>query len=500
MNKTVSRRQFTRALIGLAAAGCRCGERRNRGELILGTSDDRGTIDPARLVAWDWTPASQAFETLVARDHNGRLTGVLAEITDRLDPLSWRFRLQEGVRFHDGSQLKAGVVRDSLLRSSRISGSQQRIQFDEIKIEDARTMLVRTNKPFSPLLHYLAYMNFAIVHGEGTSMSGTGPFRLARYERERFAEMERNDLYWRPRPTIQRLKFRNIPDAGTRLLALQSGGIDAMRAVPLPEASRGIQSIRIFTGPGRHTHYLAFNRSAGPWIAQFNNRDFRRAMNLAIDRRALLHAVLSSMAIEAAAPVPPWWDSAVTVPAIAHDPDEARRILTAGGERIRFRYIYSPAWLPQNTAMAELIQAQLADAGVDLELILMDWGASNAAERNGRTDLRHRGLTWAVGGSYYGLRSGFHSSMSARASIHFSNDVVDRELDRWEEANSDEDMKKCSGAIQQIIASEHAFVPLYYEHEVIAIGPRIGEPGAFAQPSLDTYPVDLTAVTLDGTV
>jgi peptide/nickel transport system substrate-binding protein len=388
-------------------------------------------------------------------------------------------------------------VRDSLLRSVRINGSQQRLEFDEIRTEGPATVVAKTRRPFFPLLHYLAYINFAIVRGEGASMVGTGPFRLMRYERERFAEMERHELYWGLRPAFRRLKFRNIPDADTRLLALQSGGIDAMRAVPLPDASRGLRSVRIFTGPGRHTHYLAFNRSAGPWKEHFNRHDVRMAIGMAIDRKSLLKAVLSSMAGEAASPVPPWWDFAPAPASIPHDPEGARRILTEGGQRIRLRYIYAPAWLPQNTLMAELIQAQLADAGVDLQLIPMDWAAANAAERNGATDLRHRGLTWAVGGAYYGLRSGFHSSMSARASIHFSNSLVDHEVARWEQAATDSDASECAAAVQQIVGKEHAFVPLYFEHEVIAVGPRIGNPGGFATPSPDTYPVDLGAVTLE---
>jgi peptide/nickel transport system substrate-binding protein len=400
------------------------------------------------------------------------------------------------VRFHDGSVVDAATVSQSLLRSAGINGSQQRIDFDEIRPEDERSVLVRTRRPFSPLLHYFAYINFAIVRENGNSLVGTGPFCLTRYERERFAEMKRNDLYWGARPTFHNLRFRHIPDANTRLLALQSGGIDAMRSVPLAEASRGIRSVRIFTGPGRHTHYLAFNRSAGPLQAACDTVDFRRAINLAIDRKGLLKAILSSIGVEASSPVPPWWDLNEQPDAIPYDPVEARKILLASGARRRLRYIYSADWLPQNTVMAEFIQAQLADVGVDLELIPMDWGAANAAERNGRTDLRHRGLTWAVGGSHYGIRSGFHSSMSARASIHFSSSIVDRELQHWEESLEDSAPKRCGAIIQHEIANEYAFVPLYHEHEVIAVGPRIGEAGGFAKPSPDTYPVDLAAVTL----
>jgi ABC-type transport system substrate-binding protein len=148
--------------------------------------------------------------------------------------------------------------------------------------------------------------------------------------------------------------------------------------------------------------------------------------------------------------------------------------------------------------MAEFLQAQLAEVGIALELIPMDWGASNAAEREGGTDVRHRGLTWAVGGSYYGIRSGFHSSMSARASIHFSSDFVDHELEQWEKASPDTGTGDRIAGIEREIAREHAFVPLYFEREVIAVGPRIADAGGFATPMPDTYPVDLSGVTLQG--
>jgi ABC-type transport system substrate-binding protein len=136
--------------------------------------------------------------------------------------------------------------------------------------------------------------------------------------------------------------------------------------------------------------------------------------------------------------------------------------------------------------MAELLQAQCARAGIGLRLHPADWPAANAAEREGQADLRHRGLTLAVGGTYFALWTAFSSKRTARASIHFQDETIDSLLRSSESAA---DPSAPLAAVQNRVYQQHAFVPLLYEHELFAVRRDLQ---GFPPPHPFIYPLDLS--------
>ena len=190
------------------------------------------------------------------------------------------------------------------------------------------------------------------------------------------------------------------------------------------------------SGPGRHTHFLGFNMSWSPWRSEFLEPRFRQAFNCALDRTAILR-LFEGVGQEAGGTVPPWMPASLALPPYPHDLRTAGELLDASGwlrregsrykngRRLELRFFYHPTWMPQSQSMAELLQAQCARAGIGLRLHPADWPAANAAEREGQADLRHRGLTLAVGGTYFALWTAFSSKRTARASIHFQDETID---------------------------------------------------------------------------
>ena len=448
----------------------------------------------------DWTACSQIYETLVVRGRLGQLQPGLALRWERTDPETWQFYLRPGARFHDGSPCDAFAVAQSLARAAGLRTSGQPVEFAAIHPYREFVELT-TRTPFSPLPEYLAYLNFAITKAaKGAAPLGTGAFRFVSYQREREFVVE---------SAYRRVRFRCIPDSATRLLSLEAGEIDAMRAVPPAELVRPQTAVRFLPGPGRHTHYLGFNRSAGVWREEFADIRVRRAFDLALDRQALVQGPLHGTAIPASSPVPPWRPFRRDAAQASYDPaaalhlfaeagwhrDPASGWLKKNGKICRVNYVFAPAWLPQNTLMAEWIQASLHRVGVAVELHPLDWSAARAAERSGFAHLRHRGLTWAVGGTHFGLYTGFHSQLTGLASIHHPNAAIDAGFDRWNHAASAGEQESAAASIQATIAHEVPFLPLYYERETVAVHPRFLEPARFFAPHPDTYPQTLATTT-----
>jgi peptide/nickel transport system substrate-binding protein len=478
-----------------ACAGCRAGKRPSS-QLVLSLAEDRGEVDPAKVIAQDWTPLAQVYETLVVRRMDGGIGPCLATSWWRIDDVTWEFELRPGVVFHDGSALDARSAAESVTRAASTRASGQEVDLASVDTPGSRTLRIATVRPFAPLLDFLAYINFSIISPQ---RHGTGPFRMRSYRREDQATVVRNERYWGPKPPFSELLFRFIPDAQTRLLALEAGELDALRAVPtadLPRLKR-TPSLTVTSGPGRHTHFLGFNMSWSPWRSEFLDPRFRQAFNSTVNRKEILR-LFEGIGEEAASAVPPWMPSVLKLPPYHHDLRAAGELLDAcgwlrkegarykHGKRLELRFVYHPTWMPQSQAMAELLQAQCARVGIGLSLHPADWPAANAAEREGQADLRHRGLTFAVGGTYFALWTAFSSTRTPRASIHCQDERIDALLRSSESAP---DPSQYLAEVQSRVYQQHACVPLLYEHELFASRRDLD---GFPSPHPYIYPLDLS--------
>jgi peptide/nickel transport system substrate-binding protein len=466
----------------ILAVTARPGPGRPAGFLVLGIAEDRRSLDPAYASDIDWTPTAQICETLVVSNPGGPLRPGLAVSWARIGDRKWRFELLHGVRFQDGASFDAAAARLSLLRAMRIQANALLFRFRSIDTPDDHTLEITTEQPFAPLPEYLSYINFAIVSPGSIAKGddavalhpvGTGPFWLQSYIPSQSAVLARNEQYWGGAPRAAGVLYRVIPDPLTRLLALESGQIDAMRSVPLPEIPRlrGTSHIRVLTGPGRHVHHLTFNRAGSPLRRYFDDVRVRRAFNYAVDREALIEAVLNGAGAAANGPVPSWMEEAAALPDIPHNPELARRLLAEAGwpRGTRVRYVFSPGWLPQNEALAELLEAQFQSAGINLALVPMEFGGAAAAEQAGSADLRHRGITLTIGGAFSALWTRYDSINSALTSVHYANREVDGLFTQAENASDAKTLFEPIRRIQEIVSRDAADVPLFYEYDVVAL-------------------------------
>jgi peptide/nickel transport system substrate-binding protein len=486
--------------------------------LILATSRDAGTFDPAVIVPQEWTPLSQIYETLVEWDfRNNRLTPKLAVEWKRTDDLTWIFNLRRNVKFHDGTDLDAEAAKFSLERFLQIRKNWQGLNLESIAAIDSHVLQIKTREPFAALPDYLAYLNAAMVSPSAVRQFGadfannpigTGAFKLTAYRPQQDSELSRFEDYWGEKPLLEKVIFRYLPDVQTQILALETGEIDACRNIHSAEIERFRRTVNftVQTGAGRHTHHLVFNRKQSRFRAEFDDARFRRAFNLAINRRELVELTLNGIGKPAASAVPPWFGLPETELETAFDLEKSRRlfaetgwtdsnndgILDKNGRNLELKFVYSPTWYPQNAAMAEVLQYQLKKVGVELVLQPLEWGAAQTAERSGVADLRHRGITFAVGGVQYGLWSAYHSTNGAFKSVHFNNPQVDDLLVKAKTAPDAKNASKHLADVGAILQTEFPDVPLYFDEEVIVQNKRVA--GNLLQTHPAIYPLDLKGI------
>ena len=371
------------------------------------------------LVLWDLSSADKA-STLVA--------GLAAEWrADAKDRTRWTFRLREGVRFHDGSAFNAQAAvwnLDKLLNNAAPQydprqAAQGRARIPTIKSYralDDRTLEVVTTEPDALLPFGLAWIVMsspAQWEKVGKSWdaflkapSGTGPWKLDKYTPRERAELVPNKEYWNKArvPKADRLVLMPVPDASARVAALRSGQVDWIEAPP-PDALPSLRAtgFQVTSNVYPHVWPWHFSRVEGsPW----NDVRVRKAANLAIDR-ASMKKLLGDMMVEARGMVPPnspWFGNPAFE--VKYDLAEARRLMKEAGyskeKPLALKAIISTSGSGQMQPllMNEFIQQNLAEAGIKVELEVVEWNALLANWRAGAKDATTRGAA-STNSSYF---------------------------------------------------------------------------------------------------
>jgi len=278
------------------------------------------------------------------------------------------------------------------------------------KIDDY-TVKITLTKPEAPFLSNLA-MQFAGVQSKEYAIAmlkagtpekidqeplGTGPFMLVQYQKDAIIRYKAFPQYWQGAAKIDDLIFSITPDASVRWAKLQKGECHVM-PYPNPadlDAIRKDANVQVLEQPGLNIGYLAYNTTKKP----FDDVRVRKAINMAIDKKAIVAAVYLSTGIPATNPIPPTqWSYNKSIKDDAFDPAAAKKALAAAGYPNGFTTDLwaMPVQRPYNPnakRIAELMQADLAKIGVKAEIKSFEWGEYRKRMQNGEHQMGMMGWT-----------------------------------------------------------------------------------------------------------
>ncbi len=276
---------------------------RGAAETVLRVCDDiqdPRTLDPQKEFSEkNHILLQQINEGLVRFDPAGNIEPALAVSWERTSPTVVRFKLREGVSFHDGEPFDAEAVRFSVKRildpATGFPGLSFINTIVEARVVDARTVDVVTSIPDGILMRRLAFQvpmvppGYTVKKGTAAFIDeaiGTGPFRFARWERGKQIVLEANPDYWdKGYPKAGRLVFRFIPE-DKQVAALLAGDIDILTSLPGTRTFdvQDNAATRVLKKPTFYTIVGNFNTARKP----FADKRLREAVNLAVDRDALV--------------------------------------------------------------------------------------------------------------------------------------------------------------------------------------------------------------------
>lgn len=276
-------------------------------EIIIGVTAEPQNWDPIDTFLLDWsTVANSVFEGLMERDLNLELKPGLAESYEYLDDKTLEFKLREGIEFHNGEPFNAEAVKfsfDRLLGEEGQKGPQYSnyTSIDSVKVIDDYTVQLLLKTPDPVLLTKLAGYGAVIVppkyvQEEGdenfnNNPVGTGPFKMTEYKRDQTIVLEKNDKYWKEGlPKLDKVTFKVIPEASTRIAELQTGKIDIMKRVEVAQADavKDTGFLELMDVGTPTVYSLRFDTAQKP----VDDVRVRQAINYAIDKQAILDEIL----------------------------------------------------------------------------------------------------------------------------------------------------------------------------------------------------------------
>jgi peptide/nickel transport system substrate-binding protein len=384
---------------------------------FLGGAPHAQTPDPARtlVVAVPSDPAGiepganraepigsevilNVFDTLVAwtAPDFSKVEGRLATSwTVSPDGRDFTFQLRPGVKFHDDTPFDAEAVKFSLERTKAANPFTQATfgLIREIAVVSPGTVRISLTEPYPAFLSILAQPQSAIVSPSavrrlgdqfGANPVGTGPFIFRSRQADTNVVLDANAAYFRGAPKLSRLIYRIIPDASTRRLEIENGGVDVVQqagqlaAIPAEtvQALKGNRNITILEAPSQIIRQLEFNNSKtdGP---------------LADD--GLLQGVFGNTADRVYGPLTSnsWaFNPKIKDLSPKYDPALSKRLLAEAG--VRPGQISVPLYTFQGAlwgAVATFIQANLADVGITLRIQQTEFPALRALHTGGQFDI-----------------------------------------------------------------------------------------------------------------
>jgi len=276
---------------------------------------------------------------------------------------------------------------------------------------DDHTVRVTLNEPEAPFLSDLA-MEFAAIQSKeyadamrkaGTPEKidqepiGTGPYFLLQYQKDAVIRYRAFADYWDGKAKIDDLVFSITPDAAVRWAKLQKGECHVM-PYPNPadlDAMRRTPGVEVLEQPGLNIGYLAYNTTRKP----FDDVRVRKALNMAINKKAIIDAVYLSTGVAAKNPIPPsMWSYNDDIMDDPFDPAAAKKLLSDAGYPNGFTTDLwaMPVQRPYNPnarRIAELMQADLAKISVTAEIRSFEWGEYRKRAQNGEHMMAQLGWT-----------------------------------------------------------------------------------------------------------
>lgn len=472
--------------LALAATGAA-----NAQHLRVGLQEDPDVLDPHRA------------RTYVGRIVFTSLCDKLIDINPKLEfvpqlATSWSwsddnktltFKLRDDVTFHDGTRFDGAAAAANIERARTLPESLRKSELSSVEkaeAPDATTLVLTLKQPDATLLAQLSDRAGMMLSPKafgtgdmadfGRAPVCSGPYKFAsrvqndRIVLDKFAEHRDAAKYH-----FERISYLPIPDTTVRLANLRAGDIDILERMNPSDAAqvKGDANLQFEPVAGLGWLRLTFNtnngdRAKGP---MGTDKRVRQAFQLALDREVINEVVGGGIFDPAQQPFPPaspfYSDK---FPLVKRDVAKARALLKeAGHDRVRVEFLFGNN--TTSAAIAEMIQAMVAEAGFDLALRPTEFAAMQKEAQGGNFDIMMIGWSGRVDPD-----GNIHTFVTCKGALNdgrYCNPAVDKLLDEARTVPATEPRKALYDQAQVVLQDELPAMYVYYQPWPFALGKKV---------------------------
>ena len=416
------------------------------------------------------------FNSLVTLDTDLNIVPDLAESWEILDHGKvYVFRLRRGVKFHEGGDFNAEVVRWNYQRimdpSEKTFVAPSFAIVEAVDVLDTHTVKFTLKHPSRTLLPVMAVDRVGFLQMSPASYQkwgreevrlhpdGTGPFKLARWDPNQVVVLDKNPQYFKPGlPYLDRIEFRVMKEGVTRATALRTAEVDFANYIPREHVERLVKdpNLQVFRGKDMQRVQSFFNLLK----PMFQDVRVRQALlGYGIDREAIVKTALLGQGQPLWSFVPPGGKDHIDFGEIyPYNPDKAKALLKEAGfgDRNRLHYtIMTHSAEPALPTIATIMKTQLAKLGVDVTVEVLDRPVFLRRLTKDRDWDQTLNFSGAVSDAYTIARV-----IDTRAGNNTSNHDdkhVDALIDRLREAPTEEEYLKAGHELQRYVVAEKMY-------------------------------------------
>lgn len=406
------------------------------------------------------------------------------------DGLTYTFNLQEGVKFHDGTDFDADAVKFNIDRqlppqvtedmayASFVYGSVK-----DVQVVDKKTVKVNLTAPSTPFLSNLAMVMSAPIispkalkdnkNNVNQTPVGTGPYKFVKWAKDENIVLVRNDEYWGTKAIIKNVIFKFIKDNSARVVALNNGeadiidGIDATVVKQITDKGN-----KIFQAPGMNINYMAFNTSRAP----FKDAKARNAVAKAINVPEMVKSLYQGYSEPATSILPTFMEGYdKSISQVAYDAEAAaKEIKESGLKSVKIMTYTNPR--PYNVAtgqaLAEAVQGYLSKAGVTATIESYDWTTYKQKLKTGDYDIAFYGWIGDNGDPDNFMYLLAHKDPTMNIAL-YKNEAFNKLIAKGVETPAGPARNAVYTQLEKMAAADSAWLPISHAQTLCAYRPNI---------------------------
>ena len=383
--------------------------------------------------------------------------------------------LRPDVKFQDGEPLDAAAVKFTLEHYLNTKGSYRRSEIssiDHIEVVNPLTVRIVLKTPSGAFLAQLTdragmVLPPKVVEAEGKDFSQhpvcSGPFKFAERVPQDHVTLERFPGYWNAKSIhFDKVVYQILVDSSVRLANLKAGTVDLAEYVAPTDAAavKADPKLRLVISDSLGYFGITNNLANGPQADNDYGKSalVRQALDLAIDRKALVNVVFNDMYAPSVEPVPtssPFYDPSIKVP--ERNIEKAKALLKQAGVKLPVKLELLAFNNPDILQAAEVIQSMASEAGFDIHIQAMEFASSLQAGRQGQFQAYMIG--WSGRPDIDGNTFQFLHSRQGNNDGHYANPIVDKLL---EQGRDTVDLAKRKPIYAAMMQQERKDLPITY--------------------------------------